>query len=75
MGGASSWIGTILIPAAIAGINGILRMQVVSDTPEHPVPFLFPITTINQLKMDISGWRKQAILNDVKWGDGRFGTE
>ena len=69
VGGGASWVGTILIPAAIAGINGILRMQVVSDSPEQSVPFLFPLTTINQLRMDVSGWRKKVILNQGEWGE------
>ena len=54
IGGGATWAGAIELPAGIGQLNGVLRLNVVEDSEEAPVPLLLPINLLEALGFDIN---------------------
>ena len=62
VGGRASWIGTLEIPIGIGGLNGILQMTVIEDSPNATVPFLLPISLQHHLGCNLDLKRNECVI-------------
>ena len=46
-------MGTIEVPVGIAQLNGVLKLNVLEDSKEAPIPLLLPINLLEVLGFDI----------------------
>ena len=53
IGGGAHWLGAIEVPVGVDGVNGVMRLNVLKDTEEAPIPVLFPINLQETLGFDI----------------------
>ena len=54
IGGGANWLGAIETPVGLAGLNGVLRLNVVEDDEQSTIPLLLPINLQEHLGFETS---------------------
>ena len=70
IGGGATWAGTLELPVGIGQLNGVLKLNVVVDSEEAPVPLLLPINLLEALGFDINLKNNLCTLEEYPWPDG-----
>jgi len=69
IGGAAKWLGRVMIPAGIAGVNGLIQAHVVDDSESKSIPLLLSLEVQDGLGFvidmeDNSVWLKKCPNED-----------
>ena len=72
--GAGVWLGAIETPVGIAGLNGLLKLNVIEDVVKSTVPLLLPINVQGDLTFVIDLADNTCTLTEDKYAkdDGSF---
>ena len=71
IGGGAKWVGTIELPVGIAKLNGVLKLNVIQDSKDAPIPLLLPINLLEALGFDIKLKNNTCVLEEQPWPDGQ----
>ena len=55
----------------IAKLNGVLKLNVIQDSKEAPIPLLLPINLLEALGFDIKLKNNICVLEEQPWPDGQ----